>query len=659
MMPDLFRRLKPVFGKRIDDLWIAYQLGDSSERRQIEELLTVLAVKHLGIAIGDEKIVLEPPRIGVVGKGEFLVGNVEYPGLPRYPFTLHRPELLRHIFLLGPTGTGKSTLIIGLLRQFLRDGLQFWCLDFKRNYRCLLDDKNGDAVVVVTVGRGTAPVALNMLRAPPGVEQDEWVEALADIISTSYLLLHGARNVLKSALLAAMATKGSAATVHDARDLAAGELSRARGGSRRYGWLESTHRTLEELSKLGDAVCATSPVSFEELLTRPVVFELQSLGDDQRRCFCLYLLQALLLLRKHQPDEREVLRHILVFDEAHNVFPKDQWGELSIPSRLAREVREYGEGIIAATQQADVADSLIANSGTKIILRTDYPKDVDFASKLLQIDPRWLAKIPLGQGIVRLATRYYQPFLFSFPEQSIKNQLITDEQIQNRYAQWKGKSWTVPTAPASEHEDIRTEAMPDREHSLLADIAAHPISTVTQRYERLGWNPKTGNAVKNRLIGRALATFVVLDIPKSHVKILALTDAGIAYAIEHELPVAARGRAGVEHEFWRARIKERCEARGYNVTQEYPVNGGRVDLHATNGKRTFLIEIETGQSDIKKNIEKCSGRPEILIVFFTTDHAYRTMRSRMAAGVTVLAPSMLDELHNLLMGFTELAGRRA
>src|SRR5262249_42623672 len=136
------------------------------------------------------------------------------------------------------------------------------------------------------------------------------------------------------------------------------------------------------------------------LLSVPVVFELQGLGDDQKRCVCLYFLQSVLLLRKHQRDEREVLRHVLVFDEAHNVFPKEQWGELGVPSRLAREVREYGEAIISATQQADVADSLIANSGTKIILRTDYPKDTELCSRLLQVDAKWITKIPMGAAII-------------------------------------------------------------------------------------------------------------------------------------------------------------------------------------------------------------------------------------------------------------------
>src|SRR5262249_2340165 len=247
--------------------------------------------------------------------------------------------------------------------------------------------------------------------------------------------------VLKEALLGAINAKKGNATLRDALDHVRAQLATARSGSRRYGWLESSYRSIEELTKgaLGIALNAINSMTLDDLLRVPVVFELQGLGDDEKRCFCLYLLQAVLLLRKHQDDAREVLRHLLLFDEAHNVFPKEQWGELGVPSRLAREVREYGEAIIAATQQADVADSLIANSGTKLILRCDYPKDVEFASKLLQIEARWVAKIPLGQGIARLPTRYYQPFLFSFPEQRIKNQRVPDQLVRERYAQWTGK----------------------------------------------------------------------------------------------------------------------------------------------------------------------------------------------------------------------------
>src|SRR5438477_259438 len=137
----------------------------------------------------DEKIALEPPSVAAITGGEYTIGNIEYPGLLPYPFTVYRRELLRHVFLLGPSGTGKSTLIIGLLRQFLRDGVLFWSIDFKRNYRCLLHDEHGGTLVVLTVGRSTAPLRLNMLASPSGVERNEWVEALTDIIGTSYLLM--------------------------------------------------------------------------------------------------------------------------------------------------------------------------------------------------------------------------------------------------------------------------------------------------------------------------------------------------------------------------------------------------------------------------------------------------------------------------------------
>lgn len=303
-MLDLFRRLKPVYGKRIDQLWIAYNVGDKERKAQIEELLMILAVRKLGLALGDERIVLEPPPASLIGRGEYTIGHVEYPGLEPFPFRLSRNELLRHVFLLGPSGTGKSTLIIGMLRQLCADGVGWWAVDFKRNYRCLLADPHGKKVVVFTLGRGLAPLSLNVLSPPHGVERNAWVEALSDIICTAYLLLHGARNVLKGALLDAISNKGERATLHDAFNLAANELARSRQGSRRYGWLESTHRSLEELSTgmLGASLCAPNPLCLHELLDVPVVFELEGLGEDQQRFCSLYLLQSVLFFASTNPS---------------------------------------------------------------------------------------------------------------------------------------------------------------------------------------------------------------------------------------------------------------------------------------------------------------------------------------------------------------------
>jgi hypothetical protein len=65
-----------------------------------------------------------------------------------------------------------------------------------------------------------------------------------------------------------------------------------------------------------------------------------------------------------------------------------------------------------------------------------------------------------------------------------------------------------------------------REQELLVNVAWHTIRTITERYERLGWNPKTGNAVKDAVIVRGLAEFIMLAVPRGHVKLLTLTPAG-------------------------------------------------------------------------------------------------------------------------------------
>lgn len=643
---DLFRRLRPVYGKRLDCLWVEYQTASIERKRDIDGLLALLAAKRFGIPGSEETLVLDPPPPEVIGTGEYTLGNVLFPGLSAYPARVRRNELLRHVFILGPTGTGKSTFIIGLLRQLLNDGLPFMVFDFKRNYRCLLADEAGKDVVVLTVGRETAPLLTNALRPPQGVAAEEWAEALSDIISTSYLLMQGARNVLKEALLCARRERGDVATLREAHALLDVELRSCRAGSRRYGWLESSTRALEEVSKggFGRSLGASDGVPLADLLSLPVVFELEGLGEDQRSFFCLLMLQAVLLLRKHDGGARERLRHVLVFDESHNVFPKERLGELGVPSRLAREVREYGEAVVAATQQTDVSESLIANAGIKIIFRTDYPRDVQFAAGLMQVEPRFLPRLNIGTGICRLPVRYYSPFLFTFPEEPLKNTVVHDTEI--------GERWTKSSLGAitpKETTPAEPVAVTEKEDQLLRDVNDHPISTVTRRYERLGWSAKTGNAAKDAVIRHDLAAFTPITTPTGIVKILNLTDAGEEYLRGRGVLHERRRHGGAEHEYWKAAIRERLERLEYTVTEEEPVGGGRsVDLHAKRGDEEVWVEVETGRSDIPKNIEKLHGLTGRHAMVFTTRPLLATnehaARERLGEHAILITTSDLDTL---------------
>ncbi len=612
MMPyELFRRLKPLYPRAIARLWIEYQTADVERKREIDELVTILAIKRLGMMIGDEKLVLDAPPAWLIGEGEFTIGNVSYPGIPPYPFRVGRNELLRHVFILGPTGTGKSTLLLGLLVQLLAAHVPFMIFDFKRNYRCLLRARGSADLVVFSVGRNTAPLAINALTPPPGVEFEEWADALTDTISTSYLLMQGARNVLKESLLQAHERHGKEATLAHAHDLLARELDAIRAGSRRYGWLESATRSVEELTKgsFGRALNAINGTPVADLLGRSVVFELHGFGDDQKRFFCLFFLHAVLLLRKNSNARREELQHVLVFDEGHNVFPRERLGEISVPARLAREVREYGEAIIAATQQADVSESLIANTGFKLILRCDYPKDVHFASQLLQIKPEWLPKLALGTGIARLPVRFYSPILFTFTAQPIKNQTITEDEVH--------RAWDRANLPLGETTQP-LKPPTERDLQLLHDVVQHPISTITQRYARLGWNAKTGNATKDSIIAKGYASFTPVTIPTGQVKILGLTEQAREHLERAGISVQRSRHGGPEHEYWKFVIADQLRKRGFTVTAEHPLGGGKtVDLHAVRAEEHFFVEVETGRSDIGANAAKCAALGGTVLFVFT------------------------------------------
>lgn len=639
MLPDLFRKLKPLYDTAIDRLWIEYQTADIERKREIEEYLTLLGVKKLGLAVGDEKLVLDAPPAALIGSGEFTVGMVSYPSIPPYPFRVGRNELLRHIFILGPTGTGKSTLLLNLLVQIQTARIPFMVFDFKRNYRCLLRAPASESLIVFTVGRTTAPLAINALTPPPGVEFEEWAEALSDIISTSYLLLQGARNVMKEALLQAHAQHGEGATLTHAYELLARELDATRSGSRRYGWLESSTRSLEELTKgsFGRSLNATTSTPVSDLLTRSVVFELQGFGDDQKRFFCLFWLEVVLLLRKNSTARREELQHVLIFDEGHNVFPRERPGEVSVPARLAREVREFGEAIIAATQQADVSESLIANSGFKLILRCDYPKDVTFASQLLQIDARWLPKLPIGTGIARLPVRFYSPILFTFGLQPIKNLTIPDEEV---HAQWSRIQPAEPSDGAPTMEQLN-----DREEALLRDVAQTPISPITHRYQRLGWHMEIGNRTKDAILKRGLARFDAVSTPRGQVKILTLTTDGTALLASRGITLRQTRGGGAEHEFWKHELRTVLERKGWAVAEEFALGGGKsADLRAGRGDRVLFVEVETGRSDIAANVAKYPSDVD-LVVFFTSAEVaqrYRDLVMLDRPGTRCLTPTEID-----------------
>ena len=78
-------------------------------------------------------------------------------------------------------------------------------------------------------------------------------------------------------------------------------------------------------------------------------------------------------------------------------------------------------------------------------------------------------------------------------------------------------------------------------------------------------------------------------------------------------------KAGIVHEVWKDYIKNYLEKNGFRVSEEFRLNGKRVDLVVG---RT-AIEIESGIEHYKKNIEKCLEAGFERVIIFSIDKKIR------------------------------------
>lgn len=100
------------------------------------------------------------------------------------------------------------------------------------------------------------------------------------------------------------------------------------------------------------------------------------------------------------------------------------------------------------------------------------------------------------------------------PPQPIKNQHVTDDEVHRVWERAQLPLVEIPQAPKP----------PSERDQLLHDDVQHPISTITQRYERLGWNAKPATRSRTASSAKGYASFTPVTTPTGQVKILGLTE---------------------------------------------------------------------------------------------------------------------------------------
>ncbi len=620
-------------------LWL---LSTPKDRDELSSLLELEHQKHKR-----DELWLAPPPDDGKGNG-IALGRVLCQEEELHEFTLSRQDLLRHVTIFGHSGSGKTNLGYLLLQGLLRDGMPFLVFDWKRNYRDLLAMKH--EVDVYTVGRDVRPFRLNPLVPPPGTSAETWLKKITEVIARAYYVGEGVMSILHRGIDAMYQEFGVYQgvqtrwpTLQDVKAWIEGYVARASMKEIKAQWVASTQRTLQSLcfGETDQVLNVQQSTPVDQLLSRPVILELDALGEADKNL----IVETLLLWIHHyrmQEREREQLKHVIVIEEAHHVLRHEELGvKESILDVVIREIRELGEGIVMMDQSpAQFSQNAVGNSGTSFVFALKDKTDVNTAANFLLLEgeeKHYLNLLAVGTCVVKCQSEYRKPFLLRVPHIRVPKGEVRDEhlcglegvpetlakgamelyaamrELQELKEMWNespsGDSETEEPPPNQQSSDSGSsdverivEQLDDLSIRFLRDVLARPMAGLSSRYAKMEVSVRNGNKTKNWLEEQGVIRIVSVNKGDATIKLVELTALGkrLARRAFPDWRVTKQLRGGAEHRYWQDRVATALESEGLEVEREKKLNGDSADVVT----KDTAIEVETGKSNIRKNIEK-------------------------------------------------------
>jgi hypothetical protein len=644
-------KLRPILGEKIDRLWRAYLVEDFEGKKEIEQILNTLYLDNFDTTVesqNNETLVPPPPE---KVRGEYPIGEVTYASKRLHPFCLREDDWIKHMLIVGASGSGKTNLCFQVLKNFIYKKKPFLVLDWKRNYRDILKKSYGKNVLVFTVGRDIASFQFNPLIPPPGTSPKTWLKKLIEIIAHATFVGEGVMYLLQKALdktYQDFGLYGSKPVINypTLKDLLK-TIEEMEAKGREAGWMSSTLRALGALTfgETGKTFNIRQQSNMIDLLSHNVILEMDSLTNTDK----IFLVESILLWIHHYrlsspTQKREEFDHAIILEEAHHIIGKDKSdlvGGESITDVIIREIRELGESVIVIDQCPSLL-SLPARGNTwcTIVLNLKDAKDVNSAASSLLLDTadkKILGRLDVGEAVAKIQGRWHKPFKINIPHISIQKGSVTDKMLSELMRPYSGYSndetvTTVREKEIPENEDERKicTGITYEEEKLLNDINQNKLSGVVERYKRLEWSRRKGNELKNSLLKNQLIDTEEIPTKSGRIIILKLTKEGENQIDKSKKLTREETReGGITHEYWKKKYAELFSNKGFDITFEKPIGEGKsVDVVATKNEKQIAIEIETGRSDILSNINKCiEANFDKIIVVATTERVESKVKS--------------------------------
>jgi len=594
-MQDIKELLKRLEGKYdVTKFWHYYQMADAQRKRELEDHIRALATKE-GVNTYDDTITLPPPK-KADSKGDITLGNVIYPNTEPYPYAARLSELTRHMGIFASTGWGKTTIARNIVRSLAKHNIPVLIFDWERSYRHLAKEISG--LKVFTIARDVAPFRFNFFKLPPGLAYQDYVKEIVTVFSAAYLGGAGADNILRQIFDKAYQFQ-QLPRLDDVKKILETETAPSKMRGREMNWKQSVRRMIEFLcyGKTGDTFNTDSPEGIKHLFDGPVVLELGGLSNEYDKQFTVMVIMLWYWrYLEHQGIEDERLRHVILLEEFHRI------ADVDLMTDAFRMLRKYGTGLIALDQMpSQIPKAVFENMGTKVVFSLDLNDNVRAVANAMYMtsdEAKYIGLLRKGQAIVRSKERYAHPFLVSVPFTGSPENVIDDElrSLMKPY---------LTLSTSSEPDDVRCpplQSPPEYESPpspgeiiLLSEIAREPYLGTDKRYKKLGLSARLGTEYKNGLVDKGFIQPVNVDgkmlfdlKPKAR-ELLSVKNI--------QIPRQARG--GIEHNYWLERIKEKLKN-----TEKFPFKEkDDIDLVIEAYDFTWLVQVETGKSNLSKNIE--------------------------------------------------------
>lgn len=365
-------------------------------------------------------------------EGSFNLGYITDHGmfLENSPFTLSHGDLVKHTFVCGITGSGKTTTVKQILKSA---NVPFLVLESaKRDYRKLYHDETfKNNFRIYTIGDATiSPIRLNPFYIMPHISPLSHIDLLKAIFNASFSLYGPMPHILEKCLHNIYTKRGWNLTrgTHPFFLDKNGEYNETRYQEPEHYYCFPTlddlknevdyyvKNNLEYKGEFSDNIRTAIVVrleslavgakgvmfntydfpNLEELLKCRVIFEMEPLSDDDDKAFFVGLVLTFIseLRQRNNPDvdpwktNVKTLEYLLVIEEAHRLLKNVETERLTEMMgnpkgkavetfcNIISEMRALGQGVIVVEQiPTKIAPDVIKNTNTKIAHRLVSKED--------------------------------------------------------------------------------------------------------------------------------------------------------------------------------------------------------------------------------------------------------------------------------------------